>query len=474
MRCFVLGLVVLLALAQGLPQHPGFLEVAGGPSGQQLLSQKHVGLENVATPLHLQAGAPSLKVVGLIALAICFIGALCFATVAAPLWHLHFKHQSGWSSGTWFALDSSEADARLSTGIPGMVWLTDKRLFALLMHFNASPGRSSAAPALLREEEDSEYSQVGTGAVESAVLEAARNAGASAKTLADLRSTLRGGGHRSEVESPTETLSFGVPPTCLVQGGGYLELNGASSAGGAPWFLKNANLDSCTDNHCYPSFDECVRQTACTGANRNKRMQAYVVQPHIQRPMLLDGRKFDMRVHVVVVARKRKAESTAPKEDSAGLLQAFLFEEVIVKLARDPWNPEELESSAQHTNMHGAASGSAFHQRLLRNVPRSKEILQACVQATAGCLRAARPLLHHDASVDSRQVLGVDVMVDEDCQPWVLEFNYLPGDDPNCMAPGLYEAAYLPIKTDLPKLASEPLLEGRPAIAMKGWQELHF
>merc|ERR1719408_744293 len=31
-------------------------------------------------------------------------------------------------------------------------------------------------------------------------------------------------------------------------------------------------------------------------------------------------------------------------------------------------------------------------------------------------------------------------------QAWILEWNYVPGDDPKCMAPGLYEAAYLPIK----------------------------
>merc|ERR1719375_268610 len=162
-----------------------------------------------------------------------------------------------------------------------MVWLTDKRLFALLAHFNRSGDQEGAVPP--------------------------------------------------------------IPATYLVQGGGCLSLPGVSGAAagdgaaedGHPWFLKNANVDSCNDNHCLATFEACLQRTACTGMNRQERMQAYVVQPHISRPMLLDGHKFDIRLHVVVVARKGgkvPAAPTAAAGAPAGpLLQAFLFEDATVK-----------------------------------------------------------------------------------------------------------------------------------------------
>jgi len=397
----------------GLPQRDAFLLVrqatAGGIGPPEIASLRPT----------FEDGAPTVRLLLFIVLAIASVGAILAAAIRllllGPLMSASKRRDEGWAMGTWFAFDTSEALNKISTGIPGIVWLTDKRNFALLMH--------------LRQD---------------------------------------------GVALPT-------PPSFLVQGGGKLCLPGVSVDGGcSPWFMKNANIDCCDDNNCFDTLDGCVQQNAasCRVARhkvQERLNQAYVAQPHVARPMLIEGHKFDMRVHVVMVARKAPlAIGTEVSADPASLLQAFLFEEVIVKLARDPWNPDKLESASQHTNMHGAAQGSSFHQRLLRNMPQGDEILRSVKHSIELCLETARGVLHQGAEVDARHILGIDVMVDEDLRAWVLEFNYYPGDDPDCMAPGVYEVAYLPLKRDIPELTSQPILEGRPAQALKGWQELRF
>merc|ERR1719327_2249662 len=103
----------------------------------------------------------------------------------------------------------------------------------------------------------------------------------------------------------------------------------------------------------------------------------------------------------------------------------------MIRLAKRPWDPETLEAAAQHTNGEGAGTGSRFHQRLLSSLPRGGDMLEASVEAVEDCLRRARSVLHHGAELNARQIVGVDVMIDEDLCAWVLEFNRWPGACPD-------------------------------------------
>lgn len=382
------------------------------------------------------------------------------------------KEREGRSGHTWFVLDSSEARSKLEEHISDFVWLTDKRLFALLMHLEwMCPATSDPAerPASRAEE---------------AVLGAARDAGVAEDVMRRLSAVLREG----------QGAPARVPATFLVQGGAGLAIPGTGGVpgvgGDSMWFLKGADSDCGNNNLCLADFEECVQKTlipcgkmGTTGLPMEDALRAhliwrqlckdsYVAQPHVPRPMLVDGRKFDLRLHVVVLAPGRGNAGSAA--ESIGPLQAFLFKEAIMKLARDPWGPEKLSTESQHTNMHGAAASSSFHQRLLCGLPDGEEILQNCAKEIEACLRAYRVMLHHGSAAAARQIFGLDVMVDEDRRAWVIEWNFLPGDDPHCLPSDIYEAAYMPIKRDLPMLASKPLLEGRRATVLDGWQELYF
>lgn len=323
------------------------------------------------------------------------------------------RGQKGWNADDWYEFESKEARDRLANQVPAVWWLCDKTLLALITHWPQDADKISHPP---------------------------------------------------------------VPPTYFVHSGACLPLPGCYPGSGGdakkredrdlPWFLKSGWSGA---NYCKANADACVRlsEGRCT-------TEGFVLQQHIGRPLLVSGRKFDLRLHVVIVARKGPAEGVQGLGDPTDLLQAFLFTTVHIKLARDPWSPEQINSERQHTNLHLQPAEAQKLVRLLSSVPGADEILQASAKAVEACLRAWRTALHHQAFPNGRVVVGIDVMVDEDLRPWVLEFNNTPGCCPEYFPPAIYKAVHCAIKRDIPRLASRPLLEGRRAQALEGWQELHF
>merc|ERR1719159_2031092 len=113
-----------------------------------------------------------------------------------------------------------------------------------------------------------------------------------------------------------------MPATYMVQGGAFVTILPCNTDAGMedcpPWFLKNANEDSGCDNNVCASFDECLKKSACMIPHQKGRRSGlsnndaiYVVQPHIPKPMLIDGHKFDLRLLICVVARMPSVTSNA-------------------------------------------------------------------------------------------------------------------------------------------------------------------
>ena len=197
-----------------------------------------------------------------------------------------------------------------------------------------------------------------------------------------------------------------------------------------------------------------------------------LAQVYVPRPLLLNGFKFDLRVYVVLtslsplkaylctegLARFCTAEYEAPTAANLGNAMAHLTNYSLNKASDNFQHTEEpfdmnstaskrpLSTLLRQLEMQQAAEGKIFDE---------EKFFQQLEEVSAVLLMALAPVLHR-ASADSSsfgaenatqddagteasdlpeeserffQVLGVDVLLDSDLQPWLLELNSRPSMD---------------------------------------------
>mmetsp|Transcript_120507 Transcript_120507/g.239864 ORF Transcript_120507/g.239864 Transcript_120507/m.239864 type:complete len:924 (+) Transcript_120507:122-2893(+) len=178
----------------------------------------------------------------------------------------------------------------------------------------------------------------------------------------------------------------------------------------------------------------------------------YVVQRYISRPFLLDGLKFDMRIYAVVT-------SVVP-------LRAYLFKEGLARFCTVPYQPPKdanlqdvcmhltnfavnkrskefktTEGLEQHDEGSKRSVSSVFWQLERSHGTTADEMWHRIAELTANTLMAIRPglveyyaqaqQLHrpqnrprlHPAAPKGFQIIGLDVLLDSQLQPKLLELN---------------------------------------------------
>ena len=159
-------------------------------------------------------------------------------------------------------------------------------------------------------------------------------------------------------------------------------------------------------------------------------IREWVVQEYIERPLLLRGRKFHIRVYVLAV----------------GGLKVFVYQHCLVLCALEQYRPEDTENNYAHiTNTFQQQSHPNFvesecvlllddideiltEQGILDAADKKAKILKdmghivaEAFDAYKGEFSVFQPL------PNCFEIYGVDFMVDEDFNVWLLEFN--PGPD---------------------------------------------
>ncbi|KNC49121.1 uncharacterized protein AMSG_05091 [Thecamonas trahens ATCC 50062] len=164
-----------------------------------------------------------------------------------------------------------------------------------------------------------------------------------------------------------------------------------------------------------------------------------VVQAYLDNPLLVDGRKFDLRLYVVVT-------SFAP-------LRAFLYENGLARFANLPYTSaaQSLDSAATHlTNV----SLNKRHKEFVKNASAADDgvgsvwsvramrvrlaamgfdvgaIFAAIERVIVAALSAVEPAIApHVAGhpfLPCFELFGFDVILDADAKPWLLEVNSFP------------------------------------------------
>jgi len=189
-------------------------------------------------------------------------------------------------------------------------------------------------------------------------------------------------------------------------------------------------------------------KVSLSGTNATSEVRQYVVQRYLAQPLLVDGLKFDLRLYVVVT-------SVVP-------LKAYLFKEGLARFCTVPYQPpkegnlqdacmhltnfavnkrskdfQTSESISHHDEGHKRSVSAVFHQIEMTSGAKADEIWGKVASLAANTLMAMRPGLlefyvHerprplHPLGPKGFQIIGLDVIIDSNAQPWLLELNANP------------------------------------------------
>lgn len=177
-----------------------------------------------------------------------------------------------------------------------------------------------------------------------------------------------------------------------------------------------------------------------------KPSENFIVQEYMNKPYLLNGFKFDLRIYVLVT--------------SCDPLKAFIYNEGLVRLGTEKYH-EPSESNIDHLYMHltnyslnrhnvenydaGDQSGSSGTKRTLRSFfehlrkhdKDSSKVWSDIKEVVLKTLLVAEPYLFHNyrmcrpgqtptASSVCFELLGFDILIDDNLKPWLLEVNRSP------------------------------------------------
>lgn len=168
------------------------------------------------------------------------------------------------------------------------------------------------------------------------------------------------------------------------------------------------------------------------------QMHLKVAQQYITNPLLINGRKFHLRLWLLVT-------SHCP-------LRAYLHSNGLVLFSSEPYNPRKpvfagVKPSASHVTNYARNEDTwvwglnQLQQQLGEGVwgklwHEITDKVALSISSALSSLHAAHKWLKPSISNYGFQMLGLDVLIDDDLHPWILEFNSAPSimavhSDPN-------------------------------------------
>lgn len=176
-----------------------------------------------------------------------------------------------------------------------------------------------------------------------------------------------------------------------------------------------------------------------------RELDNYIVQEYIRNPLLIEGKKFDLRVYVLL---------TSIRDPSI-----FIFEDGLVRICADPYDPPN-ESNIRNTCKHltnyavnkknpnfvfneDAEQGDVGNKRnfkffnnwLKANGHDSQAFWKSVGDVVTKTILAAQPQLANvyntcfpiaNEGYTCFEVLGFDILVDSKLKPWLIEVNHTP------------------------------------------------
>jgi hypothetical protein len=199
--------------------------------------------------------------------------------------------------------------------------------------------------------------------------------------------------------------------------------------GQTQWIIKPAELWGALGIQICADADAAVSLL-----RQEKKSNIFIVQKYIERPMLLLGHKFDLRIFFMLVP-------TAPRAMSV----LFARKKFYARLSHQPYDPSSLDRTVHLTNsaiqLHSDSFKMHYNFDELKAALGSGHDLDAVMERVAQCLKKflGQPgmldrfnpeLADPRATLSSRcELFGCDFILDEDSNPYLLEVNTNPALD---------------------------------------------
>ncbi|TWU73044.1 hypothetical protein ED733_002201 [Metarhizium rileyi] len=169
--------------------------------------------------------------------------------------------------------------------------------------------------------------------------------------------------------------------------------------------------------------DEETQDLAAPNEGRDyitaSHLRHFVAQPYIHPPLLVDGRKFHIRAYVLCT----------------GSLTVHVYRHMLALFAAKayscPWqSPNDIESFLTNTCLQGSPAENSVRRFWDLPVPeaRLRRLFEQICSVTGEVFEAAARAMpvHFQTLPNAFEVFGLDFMVDEGGEAWLLEVNAFP------------------------------------------------
>lgn len=218
------------------------------------------------------------------------------------------------------------------------------------------------------------------------------------------------------------------------------------------------------------------------------RCKAAIAQRYIERPLQLDGRKCDLRLYIALMVPEARME---------GGWRAFLFREGLVRICAEPYAPPS-RSTLHHTAVHLTNTAVSALQSRVAEVNCTETLAELGVRLGEDCwtqtwqaiqtmlVRVMALCQQKVSTVPCRsfQIIGADVLLDDELRPHLIELNDLVSlklgrvvllDDPvvkdlglkRCTAPCFDHRPHAHAPSDLDEQVKVPLVAATLSIVQR-------
>eukprot|EP00747_Dinoflagellata_sp_TGD_P207743 gnl/TRDRNA2_/TRDRNA2_81277_c0_seq1.p1 gnl/TRDRNA2_/TRDRNA2_81277_c0~~gnl/TRDRNA2_/TRDRNA2_81277_c0_seq1.p1 ORF type:complete len:552 (+),score=92.91 gnl/TRDRNA2_/TRDRNA2_81277_c0_seq1:161-1816(+) len=186
-----------------------------------------------------------------------------------------------------------------------------------------------------------------------------------------------------------------------------------------PWFVKETDRNWGTSVVCCNKASECMGLTQ-PGAT-------YVVQQHIARPLLYEGRKCHIKFYNLLIG-----------EADGQTWDLYCYKDGYLCISPTPWSPQDTSKENQVTIIRSQRIGNWEHWPVV--YPKCKRGIATVVQraVSQGKLEGRRK--------KQFEIISADYLVDSELNVFLLEFNTGPvlkdpQDSPDCHDGGMIDGA---------------------------------